>query len=213
VLSQTTDAQEVAPLVKDQLSNRAQVARIVTTACWQRPRGCYCRCHVSQERPWHSILLGTIGIASIFESCNRIGCTRRYAVYTRVPLSHFGVPLAILIATELKVYGGFVPVLYPTIDVQRVCDFTSPGFKVLEELNVSSFGIDYSLDEEEVTQLWEIAKGRKVVELKRLFASGEASPLDVDPDGHTWLEVWLKMNIHIRVVLTASRNFFDILGQ
>ena len=80
--------------------------------------------------------------------------------------------------TELKVYGGFLPVLYPTMEIQRVCDSTSPGFKALEEFNASSFGIDYSLDEEEVTKLWEIAKERKVVELKRLFASGEASPLD-----------------------------------
>lgn len=115
--------------------------------------------------------------------------------------------------TELKVYGGFLPVLYPTMEIQRVCDSTSPGFKALEEFNASSFGIDYSLDEEEVTKLWEIAKERKVVELKRLFASGEASPLDVDPDGHTWLEVSFQMNICIRIVLTASRNFFSTLGQ
>ena len=115
--------------------------------------------------------------------------------------------------TELKVYGGFLPVLYPTMEIQRVCDSTSPGFKALEEFNASSFGIDYSLDEEEVTKLWEIAKERKVVELKRLFTSGEASPLDVDPDGHTWLEVSFQMNIGIRVVLTASRNFFSTLGQ
>jgi hypothetical protein len=213
VLSQSVDAGEVAALVLNQLPDHAQVARITTKACWQRPRGCYCRCHISHERPWHSTLLGTIGIASMFVTCNRVGCTRRYAVYTRVSLSQFGIPLAIRIATELKVYGGLMPVLYPTIDVQRVCDFASPGFRVLDELAHSSFGITSKLDEEEITVLREPAKAGKVAELKRLFASGEASPLDVDPDGRTWLEVSSKTNCCIRIVLTTHRNFSDILGQ
>jgi hypothetical protein len=214
VLSQSVDAGEVAALVLDQLPNHAQVARITTKACWQCPKGCYCRCHISHERLWHSTLLGTIGIASIFRTCNWKDCdTRRYAVYARFALSYIGLPLAVRLTTELKVYGGFLPVLYPTIDVQRVCDSASPGFKVLEEFNASSFGIDYSLDEDEVARLWEVAKKGKVVELKRLFASGEASPLDVDSDGCTWLEVSLQMNIRIRALLMAGRNFFDLLGQ
>jgi hypothetical protein len=213
VLSQSVDAGEVAALVLNQLPNHAQTARITTKACWQRPEGCYCRCHISHERPWHSTLLGIIGIASISGTCREDCDTRRYAVYTKFALSYFGLPLAVRLTTELKVYGGFLPVLYPTIDVQRVCDFASPGFKVLEEFNASSFGIDYSLDEDEVARLWEIAKKGKVVELKRLFASGEASPLDVDPDGFTWLEVPLQMNMCIRASLMAGRNFFDLLGQ
>jgi hypothetical protein len=213
VLNQSVDAGEVAALVLNQLLSPAQVTRITTKACWQRPKGCYCRCHISHERPWHSTLLGTIGIASIFDTCRKDCDTRRYAVYTKFALSYFGLPLAVRLTTELKVFGGFLPVLYPTIDVQRVCDLASPGFKVLEEFNASSFGIDYSLDEDEVARLWEIAKKGKVVELKRLFASGEASPLDVDPDGFTWLEVSLQMNICIRASLMAGRNFFDLLGQ
>lgn len=108
--------------------------------------------------------------------------------------------------------GGFFPVLYPTIDIQRVCDFASPGFKVLEEITASSFDIDHSLDEEEATRLWDIAKERKVLELKRLFATGEATPLDVDPDGNTWLEVSFQTIFSIRIALMASRNSFDILG-
>ena len=123
------------------------------------------------------------------------------------------MPLAIRLATELKVFGGFVPVLYPTIDVQRVCSFTSPGFKVLEELSGGSFGMDSRLDADERTQLLEIVKESKVVELKRLFASGEASALDVDPDGYTWLEVSLQKNVRVGTALIACRNFFDILGQ
>jgi hypothetical protein len=213
VLSQSVDTGEVAALVLNQLPNHAQVVPITATACWQRPKGCYCQCHISHERPWHSTLLGTIGIASIFGTCREDCDTRRYAVYTKFVLSYFGLPLAVRLTTELKVYSGFLPVLYPTIDVQRVCDFASPGFKVLEEFNASSYGIDHSLDEDEVDRLWEVAKKGKVVELKRLFASGEASPLDVDPDGFTWLEVSLQRHICIRASLMAGRNFFDLLGQ
>lgn len=214
MLSQAANVPETVTLSKDQLPDNAKVARIAAKACWQRPKGCYCRCHTIHERPWHSALLGTIGLSSFFDVCNRNTCdTRRYAVYARFTLSHFGVPLAIRLATELKVFGGVVPVIYPTIDMQRVCSFTSPGFKVLEELGNGSFGIDFRLDADEVTGLREVAKKRKVAELKRLFASGEASPLDVDPDGHTWLEVSLQTNICIGIVLIACRNFFNILGQ
>ena len=200
-LSQTDDVAAPATLAKDRLPYDTQVAHVVATACWQRPRGCSCRCHISHERPWHSAILGTVGLTSLFDRCNRGDTcdTRRYAAYARFALNHFGVPLAICLAAELKIYGGFVPVLYPTVEVQRVCDFTSPGFKALEQFNASSFGID--------------AKERKVVELKRLFASGEASPLDVDPDGHTWLEVSCQTNMCIRKVLTVRRNVSNILGR
>jgi hypothetical protein len=215
VLGQTINASETIALASSRIPKDAQVVHAVTQPCWQRPKGCYCLCHVSNERTWHSTLLGTVGLASFFVRCNRGDCdTRQYAAYARFALSRFGMPLAIRIATELKVFGGVIPILYPTIEVQRVCDFASPGFKVLAELTDSSLGIDYSLDEDKVTELWEIAKERKVVELKRLFASGEASPLDIDPDGHTWLEVPLHATIcFVRIVLIPCRNFFDVLGQ
>jgi hypothetical protein len=202
-------------MVTDRLPNDTQVARVVAKACWQRPRGCSCRCHISHERPWHSAMLGTVGLVSFFKRCNLDDTcdTRRYAVYARFALSHFGVPLAIRLATELKVYGGFIPLLYPTIEVQRVCDFTSPGFKVLDELAHGSFGTGFNLDEDKVTALREAAKAGRIAELKRLFTSGEVSPLDIDPDGRTWLEVALRANTCVWTVLTASRNSFDTLGH
>jgi hypothetical protein len=214
-LSQTDDVAAPATLAKDRLPYDTQVAHVVATACWQRPRGCSCRCHISHERPWHSAILGTVGLTSLFDRCNRGDTcdTRRYAAYARFALNHFGVPLAICLAAELKIYGGFVPVLYPTVEVQRVCDFTCPGFKVLGELADGSFGIDFKLDGDKATALREAAKAGKIAELKRLFASGEVSPLDIDPDGHTWLEVALQANPCVWTVLTASRNFFDLLGH
>jgi hypothetical protein len=212
VLSQSVDAGEVAALVLNQLPNNAQVARITTKACWQRPKGCYCRCHISHERPWHSTLLGTIGIASIFSTCREDCDTCRYAVYTRFALSYFGIPFAVRFTAELKIFGGFLPVLYPTIKPQRVCDFTSPGFRLLEDITEPLLGLDANLTCDEKRKFWQDAQARKIAEFKHLFEDNKASPEDVDPDGHSWIEVLLQKSSQTRTVLTTRRNFFGALG-
>lgn len=213
-LSQPVSATELAALSSNQLSNDEHVARVTTKSCEQRPKGCYCRCHISQERPWRSILFGTVGFASLFDKCNRDDCdTRRYAVYARFALSHFGVPLAIRLASELRIYVGFVPVLYPTIDVERVCNLDSPGYRLLEEFTEYSSDIDPFLDHDERVKRKQRAEACKIAQFKRLFTSGEASHLDVDPDGRTWLEVTLQTNSYIWTTLTVNRNFFDIRGR
>jgi hypothetical protein len=213
VLNQSVDAGEVAALVLNQLPNPAQVTRITTKACWQRPKGCYCRCHISHERPWHSTLLGTTGIASIFVECNWEDCdTCRYAVYTRFALSYFGIPFAVRFTAELKIFGGFLPVLYPTIKPQRVCDFTSPGFRLLEDITEPLLGLNANLTCDERRKSWQDAQARKIAEFKHLFEDNKASPEDVDPDGHSWIEVLLQKSSQTRTVLTTRRNFFGTLG-
>ena len=214
MLGQAVGVVKPAALSEKRSLDYAKVTHVITKPCWRRPKGCYCRCHTSHERTWHSALLGTIGFASLFDRCNRDTCdTRRYAVYARFALSRFGVPLAIRLATELKVHGGFVPVLYPTIDVQRVCNFTSPGFRLLEDIKEPPFQVNIYLDHDERLVCWHDMQARTIADIKRLFANGEVSHLDVDPEGRTWLEVPLQTQVSIQTMLTVFRNFFWSHGR
>ncbi|KAH8753749.1 ankyrin repeat-containing domain protein [Hyaloscypha sp. PMI_1271] len=88
-----------------------------------------------------------------------------------VSLTQVGVPLAVRVSLDF-VLSSQQSHITPSLGFQRVVRRTSPGFKLLWELEGGH------------RNDW----GRARQDLLELFESGEASPRDVDPDGNTWLE-------------------------
>lgn len=135
---------------------------------------CCCVYHGSvsvQGRSWFLKLPSTL---RIWEQCSLKSCqnARHYSLW--LGLTQLGIPLAIHLNLDFVLNAQQYRIL-PSVCFQRVVRRTSPGFKLLHELETFQ------------KRDWESARQ----EIPDLFTSGQCSPQDVDPDGRTWLEVCL----------------------
>lgn len=89
-----------------------------------------------------------------------------------ISLSQIGIPYAVYASLSFM-FTSQRSSISPSLGYQRVVRNTSPGFKLLWEL--------------ETKQRTDWDRARQ--DLVELFNRRQASPKDVDPDGRTWLEV------------------------
>jgi hypothetical protein len=133
---------------------------------------CCCVCHdtlLLQGRAWS---LKLPSAHSLWKPCNKKSCENSKNASLWIGLSQIGIPYAIRAGLSFM-FNSQRSFITPSLDFQRVVRNTSPGFKLLWELETEQRG-----DWTRVRQ-----------DLMELFDSGQASPRDVDRDGRTWLEV------------------------
>jgi hypothetical protein len=129
---------------------------------------CYCACHVSSKAElfWPGAAL------SLWKSCSRANCCIRKSHTFRLSLTQFGVLAAVQMTFQTMSSARKFDIS-PSLTFEWMVKRTSPGFQVLWRL-----------------QTWQEDNWPKAKrELIRLFETGQASPVDIDPDGETWLEV------------------------
>jgi hypothetical protein len=133
---------------------------------------CCCTCHDT------TLLRGIFWsievpiLSSFWKPCNSSSCANATSASIWLGFRQIGIPWTIYANLNL-IWSSQQLCLSPSLSFQRVVGYDSPGFKLLRELRKGH-----------ITD-WDEARG----ELQNLFDSGKASPLDIDPDGETWLEV------------------------
>ena len=175
----------------DPTDGPSKAADLTNVLCWQRKGGCFCRCHAKTRLTSNRnryLFIESSGWSSAFQTCNLATCdSRRYGLKIRIATSRFWLPLAITATFELR--SGWLPTY--SLTAQRIVRYTSLGFVKLRELDYLcpfSFRSQGSYDDVVCRQLYESAVRDKVADIKRLFATGEASFADVDPAGKGWLD-------------------------
>jgi hypothetical protein len=182
----------------------APIARVDSTIteplCWQGRGGCGCRCHYMSEYSGSFFSWVFHGLASPFETCNVDQCnSRRYVLSLRVALGRLGLSVALIPSLQFIVNPGYRLQVLPSLQVQRTCNYTSPGFCALEMLECGSAPLDRKASDEERSARFVAYKENKLAEIKQMFHEGKVSHLDVDPSGATWLEV-----IFLHITMSAS---------
>jgi hypothetical protein len=129
---------------------------------------CYCTCHVSSKAG----LFWPAAALPLWKNCSRANCCIRKSHTFRLSLAQFGVLAAVQINFQ-TISSTRKFNISPSLTFERMVKRTSPGFQVLWRLRTGQ------------EDNW--PKARR--ELIRLFETGQASPVDIDPDGETWLEV------------------------
>jgi hypothetical protein len=136
-----------------------------------RLKRCCCACHDTtslQTRFW------TLKLSSswFWKACNKSSCRNAKSVSIWINLTQIGIQRAICVSFDVM-FNSHKSYIAPSLSFQRVVRRTSPGFKLLWELETGQ------------RTDWNRAKQ----DLLELFETGKASPRDIDPDGRTWLEV------------------------
>jgi hypothetical protein len=108
----------------------------------------------------------------LWNKCDTAFCKNSKTASIWISLTPVGVPWAVRAGLSYM-FSSQQSYISPSLDFQRVVRSTSPGFKLLWEL--------------ETGQRRDWNKARQ--DLTELFDSGQASARDVDRDGRTWLEV------------------------
>lgn len=175
----------------DTLLEVAQLPKSCGTPCWQRRGGCGCRCHAKTVVSGRFMFLTTSGISRLFETCNFANCNSRlYRLSVRVSLTRLGIGCALNAALAVQTgLPGFG--LRPSLEAVRVVPYTSIGFRILKEIECERCFTesDKQLDLETWKHRLNMERNIRVLELKRLFKTGQISRRDVDPAGKGWLEV------------------------
>jgi hypothetical protein len=133
---------------------------------------CCCACHDTTSIRARSWSLELPILSSFWNPCNRSSCANATSASIWLGLRLIGIPWTVSASLNI-LWSSQQLCLSPSLSFQRVVGHDSPGFKLLRELRKGHI------------RDWDEARG----ELQNLFDSGMASPLDIDPDGETWLEV------------------------
>ena len=137
-----------------------------------RLKRCCCACHDTMSLQTRFWPLKFSCSSWIWKACNKLSCrnTRKASIW--ISLTQIGIGIAVCISLDVR-FSFQESNISPSLSFPRVVRRTSPGFKLLWELQTGQ------------NQDW--ARARQ--DLLELFKSGKASPQDIDPDGRTWLEV------------------------
>jgi hypothetical protein len=154
---------------------------------------CFCSCHDTMSikgRFWSA------NVPSIFQGkCSRASCINAQRLSLWISLTQLGIPIAVTVGLDMFSSVGKYQIT-PSLGFQRVVKKTSPGFILLWKL--------------ETGQELDWVKARK--ELLDLFHEGKASPLDVDRDGETWLEVSLQLLLILLCIRISSDRSLEIVA-
>lgn len=152
-----------------QTSNRGQPQLKTLSRC--AINKCYCSCHetASISGSFWSIRLPLP--SSLLRACNRASCSNYKRASLWISLRQIGIPYAVIASLDM-LWSSQTTFISPTLQVQRVVSWYSPTFEVLRDLRWDRIG-------------W--YDGRE--KITSLFDSGQASPLDVLPDGMSLAEV------------------------
>lgn len=135
-------------------------------------RSCHCSCHITRVVGGRFWRLQYAPLANIFNTCDNVRCSaQRYRVGLRVALSRFGVRWAVILGLDMTVEPGKYW-LQPVLQVERVVNYTAPGFVILEKLS---------------EQLLEWDKAE--LQFRELYRSDPTFVNQVDPQGMGYLEV------------------------
>jgi hypothetical protein len=175
-------------------------ASVTKQLCWQGRGGCRCRCHYTSEYSGSFFSWVFHGFASPLETCNVDQCnSRRYMLSLRVALGRVGLSVAVTPSLQFIVNPDCRLQILPSLQMQRTCNYTSPGFLALEMLECGFAPLDRKASDEERSARFVAYKENKLAEIKQMFHEGKVSHLDVDPAGATWLEV-----IFLHITMSAS---------
>ncbi|OJD13040.1 hypothetical protein AJ78_06455 [Emergomyces pasteurianus Ep9510] len=137
--------------------------------------------------------LSLMGDARIVRRQNSATNSCQYRVSSGINLSRLGIPWIIQMSLNLS-WGRGRYNLCPSLQAQRLVKRTSPAFEVFWKCD---------------NYFMELSDG--LVELRRLFQDGWASPFDADPDGKTWLEILL--DFRGAGDAKVRREFLEVLNE
>jgi hypothetical protein len=132
---------------------------------------CLCCCHQQVVRSWGYLHLFNTKTSSIRSPCNRTSCkARSLKTMAAVDLSWMKIRLAII--TSLEVFWGLGGVsIKPSMEVKRVVPPDSGGFQISQKFRNSQYNAREAVEE-----------------FRKAFQKGEASLMDVTPDGRSLTE-------------------------
>jgi hypothetical protein len=157
---------------------------------------CCCSCHqISsiQGRYWS---LKFPAISSFWTPCSTASCGNATKASLWISLTRIGCPWAASASLNMM-WNSQYSYISPSLGFQPVVKFTSPGFKVLWELQ------SHQRDD------WPTARD----DLLTIFKSGEASPIDIDPEGKTWLEVRPEISLGLTLTNLAIESIMLAMGH
>ena len=131
---------------------------------------CYCTCHTSKivsGRFW-SLKIPQL---PIWNSCDKpsCGCYRTASIW--ISLNAIGIPYAVIASVEVMLTSR-QSYISPSLKAKRVVNWDSPAFALLGQVRWNQM---------------EFGEARK--RLVHLFDTGQASPIDILPNGKTLPEV------------------------
>lgn len=131
---------------------------------------CLCSCHQQTVRSWGYLHLRA-PTSSILRPCNRTSCKARSLKTTAaVDLSWAKIKLAIF--TSLEIFWGFGGFsIKPSLDVKGIVSPDSRGFRISSKFRTGEY-----------------SSVKAVEEFRKAFQSGEASLMDITPDGQSLTE-------------------------
>ena len=137
---------------------------------------CLCCCHQQVGHSWGYLHLLHTQASSIRNPCNRASCkARSVKAMAAVDLSWMKLRLAII--TSVQIFwglGGFS--IKPSLDVKRIVAPDSRGFKISEKFRIGEYSAEEAVDE-----------------FRKAFRQGEASLMDVTPDGRSLTESMMQI--------------------
>lgn len=130
---------------------------------------CYCACHysVSRSGSFWSLRLPL----SLLRPCNKSSCSNYKRASLWISLRQIGIPYAVIANLDMM-WNSQNTFIAPSLQMKRVVSWNSPAFKTLRDIRWLQIE-------------WQEARDK----LAGLFDSGQASPLDILPDGMTLVEV------------------------
>jgi hypothetical protein len=132
-------------------------------------RKCYCDYHQTTSLQIWPLRISS---SSSWKPCSKASCQNSKNASVWISFTQIGIRLAISLSLDVML-SSQESYIRPSLSFQRVVRRTSPGFKILYELQ---YGVRTD---------WSKAKQH----LLELFETGRASPRDIDPNGRMWLEV------------------------
>ncbi|KAM5522492.1 hypothetical protein FOXYSP1_16383 [Fusarium oxysporum f. sp. phaseoli] len=134
-------------------------------------RGCSCTCHRTERTSRHFWALEYTSLAIFRRTCDKKSCNVvKYGGTFRLALSQLGIRWATVVQFYIVTTSGRYS-LRPSIEVERVVPYTSPGFEILWKLR---------------NRMISFEDGRE--ELVHLRRTDPTFPDHVDPSGKSYIE-------------------------
>jgi ankyrin repeat protein len=166
-LSETTSALD--PSLLSLRFVRARRSDDVGSSCTNNR--CLCRCHQQVASSWGYLHMLHTQPSSIRTSCNRPSCKNR-SLEARALLDLSWMKISFAIITSLQVFwglGGFS--IKPSLDVKRVVAPDSRGFQISDKFRTGQYSAEEAVEA-----------------FRKAFRNGEASLMDLTPDGQSLTE-------------------------
>lgn len=135
-------------------------------------RSCPCSCHIRGSVTRRFWSLEYTPLSMVLQNCDVDECTaRHYRVAFKWVLTPWGFPLAVKFGLDMTAVAGCYSIS-PSLETERVVRYTSPGFRLLWELDTH-----------------QITLAQAVADFRELYRKDPHMIFHVNPAGRGYIEV------------------------